>query len=202
MESSCGTRWKRFSLQSFNSLTANGGPLRRMPPTENLRNEADGNQEYLMTEHPLTGQSAETVSTSVMDTQEFNQETFPCKYPYISHQCSSWCNADDRSEVFGEGEGEDRFPRPMTALASQSHHLSVGTNHKRKVLREIWLSSTLIFLPMLIIPMLFAVLVIKYRLKSEPNLFSEVPGATPMQNRAYVLLDIPASEKPQRNSSR
>jgi hypothetical protein len=167
-----------------------------MPPTENLRNEADGNQEYLMTQHPWTGQSAETISTSLMDTQEFNQGTSPCKYPYIFHQCSSWCNADDRSEVFGEGEGEDRFPRPMTALPSQSHHLSVGTNHKRKVLREIWLSSTLIFLPMLIIPMLFAVLVIKYRVKSKPSPFSEVLGATRMQNRAYVLLDIPSSEKP------
>ena|SRR2546421_5136667 len=190
MESSSGTGWKRLSLQSFNILAANERPLRRIPPTENLRNEADGNQEYLMTQHPSAGQSAETISTRVMDTQEFNQGASACKYPYISHQCSSWCNADDRSEIFDERESEDRFPRPMTTLPSRSPH------RKRKVLREIWLSSTLIFLPMLIIPMLFAVLVIKYRVKSEPSLFPEVLGATPMQNRAYVLLDIPASEKP------
>jgi len=59
------------------------------------------------------------------------------------------------------------------------------------------LALVLIFLPMFIIPILFAVLVIRYKVESERSFFSEALGAKDMQQKSYVLLDIPASENPQ-----
>ena len=199
MDSASRIGWKRFSWQSFNSVSGSGRPLRRMQSTENLRNEANGNREYLMTRHASTKQSAETTFTSVTDSQKFNRVDSPCHYPHISHRCDSWCNAEYRSDVLGEGEGEgeDRFPKPMTASLSQSRQLSAWTSYVRKVLREIWLSLILIFLPMLIILTLFAVLVIKYRVKSERGLFAEMLGVGYVQQSAYVLLNIPSSKNAQ-----
>ena len=196
MESCSRIALERSSIRSFNSLTGNGRPLKRMQSTEGLQSEADGNHEYPMPQHLLTWSSVETIPTSVRDTREFNGESAPCKGSNTLHQCFSLCTADYRSKAFSGGEGKNRFQRPVTALPSEPPQISVRPSYKRKVLREIWLPLILVFVPMLIIPTLFAVLVIKYRVHSERSLFSEVQGARYMQQRTYVLLKIPASESP------
>lgn len=182
---------ERFSFQSINSLAGNERPLRRMRSRENLRSEEGSSEEYLTRQHPWTGESAETISTRVTESQELDQWTLSCKNPHIPHQCSAVCNADYRPVEFGEGEVEHRYPRPMTA-----YQLPGRTCYRRRVLRQIWLPLVLISLPMLLIPILLMVLVIKYRVESERSLFSEVQGARHLQQRAYVLLNIPASKRP------
>ena len=183
--------WRRFSFQSIDSLTSNGTPLRQMQSTEDVRNDVDGHQAYLMTHHSSARQSAETISSDVTDDQQPDRSICACINPHVPHQCSA-----ARSESFSERPIEERFPRPLTALPSTLPPRTVRIHRKRKVLREVWPCLVLTIFPMLIAPILFAVLVIKYRVKAERSLFSEGTGAEQMRQTAYVLLTVPSSETP------
>jgi hypothetical protein len=177
-----------------------GRSLRRVSSIENLRS-VDTAQEHQTSQPSSLNQSArssdiELTNMETTDRHSHHTHTYRLDQSLLSHSMRPG------SEVLEEEDVDER--KPPTNMTTSSRLSDIHNNtqetlvsrncYKRAVLKEIWLTLLLVILPMLAIPILFAVLVAKCKVKSEKGLFFEPTGSSHFRQRAYVLLNIPASK--------